>query len=341
MNCNSIGKLQFVKLNILIFHPAALVIYHGYGFHFAVAGCDDADFTVKYSLMYLAGAWRVAAAPGLIPGEASVLVLAPISFTCLRGSFPSLRSFTCLRGSFSGLRAFLSCEPIFNPIIVFILHHTVACSKDGISELQLVLAFFGWIKCLLKMLIQIYTSDDPFLRRGDNLQALPWDETCRFDYSLQNFLVAIRAYEPKILAELRIISGIDPVSVEHNAALLALSVDMSQRRGKEKFAVNQIRKNVACSHRGKLVCVSHENKSCSGFQGIAQRLRQEQIQHRSLVDDYNVLSKRSFGVSAKGHIAALLVIEKLKEPMHRAGKMPACLHYTFCGSARRRRHRHL
>lgn len=96
------------------------------------------------------------------------------------------------------------------------------------------------------------------------------------------------------------LASIDKMRVRHDQTFARLSENVRQTGGGKPLARNDIAKHIARADRRKLVRVADHDESRTGTHSAQQRLHQEKIDHRCLVDDDDILVKQAVFVPAKG-----------------------------------------
>ena len=118
-------------------------------------------------------------------------------------------------------------------------------------------------------------------------------------------LLGVLAAEPEEVAEpgqLRLLPGVDPVGVDHDAGLLGLAEDPGQPHRGQRPGSQQVAEDLPGADRGQLVDVPDEQQVRARRDRFDQFVGQDHVDHRGLVDHYQVRVQGFVGV--EGRVAA-------------------------------------
>ncbi len=124
---------------------------------------------------------------------------------------------------------------------------------------------------------------------------------------------------------------VDPVRVGDDAALRGLAEDLGEADARDHVRGEQVAQHLAGADARQLVDVTDQEQVRTRRDGFDQLVRQDQVEHRGLVDDQQVRLERV--VAVVGGVAAGL---ELEQAVDRGGGVAGQLGEAFRGPAGRR-----
>ena len=125
---------------------------------------------------------------------------------------------------------------------------------------------------------------------------------------------------------------IDAVGADDDPALCRLAEHLGQTHHRHGAGLDDVGEHLAGADRGQLVDVADDQQRRALGHRLEQRVHQQHVDHRRLVDDQQVAVERMLAVSLE--TAALGV--DLEQPVDRLGLDPGRLGHPLGGAAGRR-----
>ena len=165
---------------------------------------------------------------------------------------------------------------------------------------------------VLEQLVEVPGAGRAAVHRAQHLhvaarvQAEPGRDPPRHDVDDEfGGLLGVVAAEPEEVAEpgqLRLLPGVDPVGVDHDAGLLGLAEDLGQPHRGQRPGGEQVAEDLPGADRGQLVDVADQQQVSARRDCLDQLVREDHVDHRGLVDHHQVRVEWLVGV--EGGVAA-------------------------------------
>ena len=195
----------------------------------------------------------------------------------------------------------------FQVIVILDLHDLVAFPENLFAVLKLCFVSIGRIKKCLEFPVQKLHAQGAFAGRTEHLDLQPVTADIRrqllCDQGSYRCRDALRLTAPdkqKVLTsfgKVYRLSPIDPVRVEDDIRLGRLTENPCQPDSFKTSGIDHIAEHIACADTWQLVGVAYQYHTRARDHSLQERVHQENVDHRHLIDDQDICLQRVFLVT--------------------------------------------